>query len=94
MPEFTGVRPSGRTRRHVATPNARFTTTGPGEEGRSYAESGPAMSYAITLATRAMVADKTNDGTWYVRDFDGTCVCRVENINGETRIYALTARVK
>jgi len=93
MPEFTGVKPTG-TRRVIKTPNGRFTTTGPNEEGRSYHESGPAMSYAITLATRAMVADRTNDGTWYVRDFDGTCVCRVENVEGETRIYALTARVK
>lgn len=72
----------------------RYTVTGPGEEGKSYAESGPAMSYAITLAQRRHPTRAPADGTWYVRDLDGTCIVRVENVEGNTFVYALAARPK
>jgi hypothetical protein len=67
----------------------RISVTGPGLENVSYAERGPAVSRAITAAQKALVADKTNDGTWYVRDIGGETLAYVENVEGNSRVVTV-----
>lgn len=47
--------------------NGKFSVAGPGLDEVTYETLGPAISRSLTAALASLV-----DGTWYVRDLDGT----------------------
>lgn len=51
----------------------RFLVTGPGCEGRRSPAAGPALSLALTLASRL-----GEEGSFYVRSPEGACLHRVD----------------
>lgn len=62
----------------------RFTVSGPGVD-RPYPEGGPALSAAITYASRA-----TGEATFYVRHPDGDLYGRVERAEaGSLQVYRI-----
>jgi hypothetical protein len=53
----------------------RYEVTGPGCEGKTYEDLGPALSHTVTRASASK-----EDGTWYVRDLDGSILGYSERI--------------
>ena len=67
----------------------RFTVSGTGIEDKTYDTAVVARSAAITFASRARC-----EATFYVRDFDGTCVARVETDGKNVVVYTLAPVAK